>query len=118
MPVDVNLTLAECLHINKGIAHLLQVEVATIVTRLGLETAHLVGWHSGCLDCCLIIISDAAVVPSGRGEGKFAILFLSSEGYVADDTLVVFDGTTEVDSSHTFYHDGELCTLWHGWQFE
>ena len=118
MPVDVNLTLAECLHINKGVAHLLQVEVAAVVTRLGLQTAHLVGWHGECIDCCLVIISDAAVVPSGRGEGKFAILLLCSEGYVADDTLVVFDGTTEVDSSHAFYHDGELCPLWHGWQFE
>ena len=76
MTIYINLTLAECLHINKGVAHLLQVEVATVVTRLGLETAHLVGWHSECLDCCLIIISDATVVPSGRGEGKFAILFL------------------------------------------
>ena len=118
MPVDINLTFAECLHINKGVAHLLQVEVAAIVTRLGQETTHLVGWHGECIHSCLVIISDAAVVPSGRGEGKFAILFLCSEGYVADDTLVVFDGTTEVDSSHTFYHDGELCTLWHGWQFE
>ena len=118
MTVYVNLTLAECLHINKGVAHLLDVEVATVVTRLGLKTTHLVGWHGECLHCRLVVISDGAVVPSGRGEGKFAILLLSSEGYVADDTLVVFDGTTEVDSSHTFYHDGELCTLWHGWQFE
>ena len=118
MTVYVNLTLAECLHINKGVAHLLQVEVATVVTRLGLQAAHLVRWHGECLHCRLVVISDGAVVPSGRGEGKFAILLLSSEGYVADDTLVVLDGTAEVDSSHTFYHDGELSTLWHGRQFE
>ena len=118
MTIYINLSLAECLHINKGVAHLINIKVAAIVTSLALQAAHLVGWHGECLYCCLIIISDAAVVPTGRGEGKFAILFLSSEGYVADDTLVVLDGTTEVDSSHTFYHDGELCTLWHGWQFE
>ena len=118
MTVYVNLSLAECLHINKGVAHLLDVEVAAIVTSLGLQTAHLVGWHGECIHCRLVIISDGTVVPSGRGEGKFAILLLSGEGYVADDTLVVLDGTAEVDSSHTFYHDGELSTLWHGWQFE
>ena len=46
---------AECLHINKGVAHLLQVEVAAIVTCLGLETTHLVGLHGECIDCCLVV---------------------------------------------------------------
>ena len=85
MTIHVNLTFAESLHINKGVAHLREVEVATIVARLFVHPGVILDvvflsmllQESICLlnifiysalsaqgaYCCLVIIRDGCLRP-------------------------------------------------------
>lgn len=113
MAIDKHLSLAEVLHVDKGVTHLIDRESTDKHTRLFFAIAHVemsaeVYIRLVCLQRqCVGIVGDEAYLPVLEVVGQVMLTVSRRDSDIARDTLVVLDGPTEVDTSHGFHQDVE-----------
>ena len=115
MAVYIHLPLAEGFHINKGVARLLEVEGAAIVSGLGgkrREQGNGVGnaWLEGLLSRG-IVVGQGGYGPILEVDGHLVAVNLCAQCNSLGDALEVLYGASEVDSSHCLDENGESCAF-------
>ena len=120
MAIDIDLTLAPVLEVEEGVAHLLQVEVATVVANaLGHELLafRVFGLQEGAHGRSIVVL-DTQVIPLAGCPGGLYVIDLGGDDHVGNESLEVLDGAAEVDAAHSFHENHQIVVALHGRQDE
>ena len=108
MSVDIDLTLAPSFQIKERIAGFLQIECSTIAARnLLILQSHI--FH---VFLSLIAVTKIVYLPILEVDSHLAaIIHGISQFHFFCNTLEVFNGTSEIDTTHGFHEDINLIAL-------
>ena len=117
MSVEVYQPLAPGLHIEEGIARLLQAECGAIIANgLGQihERSHIGLWCREGSEGVAVGVLDAGHLPVLERPGDLVAIHIGCEGDVPYESLEVLDGSAKVDASHGFHEEGQAVALLSG----
>src|SRR5574344_1739157 len=115
MSVNIYLTFTPCLHVEESIANPFKIEVTTIVTTI---THHIVCSVLAnliqCFFCSVAVIWNLSCLPTFKRVCEQMITFVCINSNILCNTLVVLNGTSKVNATHSLNNDSEFVTFVYG----
>ena len=120
MAVDIDKSFAPCGEIEEGVRRFVDLERAAVDSArqsavvAGRESLYRQEFSDSGI--CVELIFDIVDFPTGEAASEVVLAAALGDSHIVGDTLEVFDGAAEVDTSHSLDQYIELRTLGHGGQ--